>query len=175
MSTWLAGVTAVALPMVLESWRSRRNERRLLARGAVEPAGDVYRTMAIAYPFSFALMAGEGWSRGGPTGGWLVAGAVTFVLGKALKYWAIAALGPRWSFRVLVPPGAEMVRSGPYRWLNHPNYVGVAAELAGAWSWFGASWSGPMATASFLYLMWRRARIEDRALRAVPDGAGTSS
>ena len=43
MNTWTAGLAAVAVPMVLESWRSRSNERRLLASGAIEPAGDVYQ------------------------------------------------------------------------------------------------------------------------------------
>ena len=60
------------------------------------------------------------------------AGVVIFLLAKALKYWAIAALGDRWTFHVLVLRDETAVTTGPYRWLRHPNYVGVAGELIGA-------------------------------------------
>ena len=48
---------------------------------------------------------------------------------KALKFWAIASLGTRWTYKVLVMPGLPLVPTGPYRWLRHPNYVGVVGEL----------------------------------------------
>ena len=57
--------------------------------------------------------------------------SLVFALAKGLKYWAIATLGDRWTFRVLVPPRSTRVAAGPYRFLRHPNYVGVAGELAG--------------------------------------------
>ena len=50
---------------------------------------------------------------------------------KALKWWAILTLGRFWTFRVIVVPGATLVAGGPYRWLRHPNYVGVIGELVG--------------------------------------------
>ena len=166
MRWWAAGVIAVFLPMLLEWRRSVRHERQLRAGGAVEPAGDVWPLMSAAYPSCFAALAVEGWVRGTPAAPWLPIGALVFVVAKTLKYWAIATLGERWTFRVLVLPAAPLVRRGPYRWLRHPNYLGVCGELLGAWAWFGAWLAGPMATAAFVALMWRRVRIEDRALHA---------
>jgi methyltransferase len=64
---------------------------------------------------------------------------VVVVAANALRWWCIATLGPRWSARVIVLPGVPLVRSGPYRWFAHPNYVavvveGIALPLAGsAW------------------------------------------
>ena len=176
MSWLLVGLAAVFVPMLFEQRRSRRHERGLRARGAVEPAADVYRWMAVSYPLAFALMALEGATRGAPGAPWLVAGGVVFVCAKALKYWAMSSLGERWTFRVLVPPAAPLVGGGPYRWVRHPNYVGVLGEFVGACSWFGAWLSGPLATVAFSALLWRRVRIEDRALRAGrPAAPGTAS
>jgi len=50
------------------------------------------------------------------------------VLAQALRWWCITTLGPRWNTRVVVVPGLPLVARGPYRWLNHPNYVAVVAE-----------------------------------------------
>ncbi len=58
---------------------------------------------------------------------------------QALRWWAIATLGERWSTRILVVPGEPPVIRGPYRWLRHPNYLAVILEMAlvplawGAW------------------------------------------
>lgn len=47
---------------------------------------------------------------------------------QGLRYWVIATLGHQWNVRVIVVPGAPRVTSGPYRFLRHPNYLGVAVE-----------------------------------------------
>ncbi len=155
----------VIVPMVIETAISSRHDRRLRALGAVEPNEDVYRIMAIAYPGAFVATVVEGALRGVITDGWFDAGIAVFAAAKALKYWAIASLGPRWTFRVLVPPGSTRVLSGPYRWLSHPNYVAVAGELAGVAIAMHAVISGPLAILSFGYLMMCRIRVEERALR----------
>ena len=53
-----------------------------------------------------------------------------FVLIEIGRIWVLASLGPRWTTRIIVLPGAPLVRSGPYRLFDHPNYVVVAAEIA---------------------------------------------
>ncbi|MEZ5315960.1 MAG: isoprenylcysteine carboxylmethyltransferase family protein, partial [Vicinamibacterales bacterium] len=125
--------------MLSEARVSRRHERQLLARGAVQPPGDAYRTMAVLYPLCFAALVGEGlwWASratpaapGGPA--WWVSGLLLFLASKWLKYWAIGSLGDRWSFKVIVEPGRPLVHTGPYRYLRHPNYVAVVGELVGA-------------------------------------------
>jgi methyltransferase len=93
-----------------------------------------------------------------------IAGAIVFTAGKALKYWAIAALGPRWSYRVFLVPGAPLVTTGPYRVFQHPNYVGVLGELVGMALLTGARWTGPVMTLYFSWLLLRRMTAENRAL-----------
>ena len=183
-----AGVMAALVfgPMLAETAIASRHDRALRALGAIEPPGDVYRVMALAYPGAFLAMLAEGVVRGAGAGAsavaaaravagasagagagadaWFAAGLVVFAAAKALKYWAIASLGPRWTFRVLVPPGSARTVSGPYRWLAHPNYVAVTGELAGVAVAMHALVSGPLAVAGFGWLMLRRISIEEKAL-----------
>lgn len=157
----LAVVTAL---MLLETAISRRHEVALRGRGAVEPAVDVYRTMQWAYPVSFIVMAIEGALFGPAPGTATIAGALLMVASKALKFWAIASLGDRWTFRVLVV-AEPLVTRGPYVWLRHPNYVAVVGELASMALLVGARVAGPAATLLFSLLILRRIRIEGLALR----------
>jgi methyltransferase len=164
MTSSIIVLIAALVPMLIEASRSRRNERSLRRAGAVEPPGDVYAMMQVVYPSSFIAMVVEGWLRGGRVGGTFAAGAAVFVAGKALKYWAISSLGERWTFRVLVMPHAALVTHGPYRYMRHPNYVGVAGELVGAAFMAYAPVTGVLAGFGFGALMLARIRIEERAL-----------
>ena len=49
---------------------------------------------------------------------------------QAARVWVIATLGRRWTTRILVLPRLPLVRTGPYRFMRHPNYVVVSAEIA---------------------------------------------
>lgn len=155
----------VFAPMAVEAARAARNEAAQRARGGIEPPGDVYKMMRVAYPAAFLAMIAEGAARGGPPRAWLVAGLLLFAAAKALKWWAVVSLGPFWTFRVIVVPGARLVTAGPYRFLRHPNYVAVIGELVAVAMMTGARVTGPIATLGFALLIARRIAIEDRALR----------
>ncbi len=156
--------TIVFVPMLIEAAVSRRNESRLRALGALEPSGDVYRWMQLAYPLSFVAILAEGVLGVPPADVMMAAGFTVFVSAKVLKYWAITTLGERWSFRVLVPPGSALVAAGPYRLLRHPNYVAVIGELAGAALIARAPVSGVLTVLVFGMLMLRRIGVEEAAL-----------
>jgi methyltransferase len=157
-------VLAVLATMALEAQLSAHNERVLRGRGAVEPEGDVIGAMRVAYPLGFVAI--------GLAGAWnavldrhaLLWGFALLVAAKGLKFWAIAALGPRWTFKVLVLPGEPLVASGPYRYVRHPNYLAVLGEYAGVALAVWAPIAGLAVMAGFGYLMWRRIQVEERAL-----------
>jgi methyltransferase len=157
----------VYAPMLAEARRAAVNERAQRGRGGIEPEGDVYPLMRIAYPASFMAMIVEGLVTGPVPGAAVAAGAIVFTAAKALKWWAILTLGEAWTFRVIVVPGGRRVASGPYRFLRHPNYVGVLGELAGIALMSGARVAGPLATLGFAVLILRRIAVESRALDAV--------
>ena len=150
--------------MLVELQLSVYNERQLRAKGAVEPAGDVHDVMRVAYPLAFVAMGLEAWLRGTWSRDWLLLGLVLFGWAKALKFWAIAHLGARWTFRVLVPPDAPLVTSGPYRFLRHPNYVAVIGELVAIAVALQAPITGVLGTLGFGWLIRQRIAVEQRAL-----------
>ena len=158
-------LAAIVVMMLSELRRSRVNERRLRERGAIEPDGDVYRIMALVYPGVFVLMASEGVAVGRSPDAVLVAGFVLLLAAKLLKLWAIATLGTRWSYRVLVLPGAALISTGPYACLRHPNYVAVFGEIAGFALMVDARLSGPVSLVLFALLVRKRVQVEEKALR----------
>ena len=160
----IATLIAVIVMMLAELWLSRSNERWMFDHGAVAPADPAYSTMRWAYPGAFISMAAEGVLGGGPSERAAVAGVILLVLAKAVKFWAIASLGKRWTYRVLVVPGAPLVANGPYRLMRHPNYVGVIGELIAMALLSGARVTGPLALIGFGYLLIQRIGAEERAL-----------
>ena len=154
----------VFVPLVFEAALSARNERHLRAQGAREPAGDVIRAMQLGYPAAFLVMMAEAAWRQPAFDGLFALGLTTFTAAKALKYWTIATLGPRWTFRVLVPPHSARVVSGPYRFHHHPNYIAVTGELLGVALMTHSIVAGPLATIVFMLLIRRRIDVEERAL-----------
>lgn len=117
----LALVTAQRLGELVYA---RFNEARLRRAGAVEHG-------AAHYPLIVALHAA--WLVGlwllaigtRPQLGWLA----VFLLLQALRVWVLLTLGARWTTRIIVPPGKPPILTGPYRFLTHPNYVVVTAEI----------------------------------------------
>jgi methyltransferase len=154
----------VFIPMLVETRIAAVNERVALGRGGIEAEGDVYRIMRVAYPAVFLAMIVEGalW----PGYAHVAIGLAIFIFAKLLKSWAIATLGSAWTFRVVTLPGKRLVASGPYRWLRHPNYVGVAGELVGVALMSGARIAGPVGAIGFGLLMLKRISVEERALDA---------
>jgi methyltransferase len=154
--------------MIVETIRSLLNERGLRTRGAIEPNDDVYPIMSIVYPASFVAMALEGAWRGGPRQPWMLAGLAVFALSKLLKFYVIAVLGDRWTFRVLVLPGAPLIARGPYQFIRHPNYVAVMGELLGTALFMPAPIAGSITLVAFGLILWKRIAVEERALGLRP-------
>jgi methyltransferase len=104
---------------------ARHNTRRLLAMGAVEVGAGHYPAIVALHAAWLAGLWVLAWDR--PVNlAWLAVFAVL----QLARVWVIASLGGRWTTRIIVLPGAPLVRRGPYRFLPHPNYLVVAAEIA---------------------------------------------
>ncbi|MCA6097754.1 isoprenylcysteine carboxyl methyltransferase family protein [Bradyrhizobium australafricanum] len=115
----------VTLQRLGELVLSRRNTERLLARGAVEVGANHYPVIVLVH--AGWLTALWIWGRDQDVN---LAALVGFLLLQGLRVWILAALGPRWTTRIVVLPGAPLVASGPYRYFPHPNYAVVVGEIA---------------------------------------------
>jgi methyltransferase len=157
-------VVGVLLLMLVELQLSYFNERALKARGAVEPPDDPYRLMRLAYPGAFVAMGLEGATHHGLNRDVVLAGLILLGFSKLLKFWVMAKLGDRWTFKVLVPKEATLVTAGPYRFVNHPNYVAVILELLAVAVTLSAAVTGLASVLLFIWILRRRIAVEDRAL-----------
>jgi methyltransferase len=155
---WTLGL--VALQRVIELGHAQGNTARLRRLGAVEAD-------AGGYPFYVLLHAG-----------WLTSLAVfvpaatppywpligVFALLQLGRIWVIVSLGCYWTTRIITLPDAPLVRTGPYRYLRHPNYLLVVAEFAVLPLAFGTVAVAATFSALNLLLIARRIRIEERVL-----------
>lgn len=60
-----------------------------------------------------------------------VTGLVLIAAGLGLRAWSIAVLGRFFQYRIKIQPGHRVVTTGPYRYVRHPSYTGIALVLAG--------------------------------------------
>ena len=153
-------VILVILERLIEIVIARRNARRLFEQGAIEHG-------AGHHPFMVLLH-----------GAWLVS-TLLYVMPGASVFWELLALygliqvgrvwvmirlGRFWTTRVITLPGVALVRRGPYRYLRHPNYVVVCAEIAVLPLVFGAWHIALVFSVLNLAMLRHRIRVEDAAL-----------
>jgi len=159
----------VAGERLIELAYARRNTRRLRAAGAIEVGARHYPAFILLHA---AWLASLALSVDGqiPVDPWLVA---LFGLLQLARLWIIRTLGRFWTTRIITLPGAPLVRAGPYRFLRHPNYVLVVAEIAVLPLAFGLVAQALIFSALNGLLIAYRVRIEAAALaprRAIERG-----
>jgi len=115
----------VTLQRVGELFLSRRNSAQLFAQGAREHAAGHYPLIVAVHVLWLAALWWLAPSR--PIDGFWLG---LFVLIEIARIWVLATLGRRWTTRIIVLPDAPLVKEGPYRFVNHPNYWVVVAEIA---------------------------------------------
>jgi methyltransferase len=157
----------IACERVAELVVSARHAQGLLRRGGVEYGFGHFPVMIALH---VALIAGcvleplLAHSTFSPGLGWTM--LTVTVLANGLRWWCIRTLGPRWTARVIVLPGAPLVTAGPYRWFSHPNYVAVIIE-GFALPLTGSAWiTAATFTVLNAALLTVRIRCETRALAA---------
>jgi methyltransferase len=153
----------VTLQRLGELLLAKRNTDRLRSRGAYEVAAGHYPLIVALH---VAWLAGLWYLviyRDADSVNWVWLGV--FVVLQVLRVWVIATLGPRWTTRIIVLPGAPLVAAGPYRFVSHPNYCIVAAEMLVLPLVFGLVWYGIAFSVLNAAVLWIRIRAEAAALK----------
>ena len=121
----VAILALVTLSRLVELPLARANTRRLIAAGGHEVAAGHYPLIVAIHAAWLATL----WvlAPGRPVNLPLLAFFGLVEIGRA---WVLLTLGRRWTTRIIIAPGETLVRRGPYRFLNHPNYAVVVAEIA---------------------------------------------
>ncbi|MEX1234361.1 MAG: isoprenylcysteine carboxylmethyltransferase family protein [Roseovarius sp.] len=148
----------IVLQRLSELVIARINTARLIARGAYEVGAGHYPVMVAMHSLWILCLIVFG--MGQPVSpGWLAIFAVL----QVLRVWILATLGPRWTTRIIILR-APLVTRGPFRYLRHPNYVLVVAEIIVAPMVLGLVWVAVLFTLLNAAMLWVRIRAENRAL-----------
>ena len=161
--TWaaIAILGYVTLERLAELIFANNNTRRLLANGATEHAAGHYPFIVAVHALWLATL----WflaSDRMPDVFWLA----IYVLLQVARLWVLSTLGPRWTTRIIVLRGEDLVKEGPYRFINHPNYWVVIGEIAVLPLVFGLPWVALVFTILNIAVLIVRVREENRALRS---------
>jgi methyltransferase len=166
---YTAFLVLVGAGRLIELRISRRNQQRLLERGAKRVADPNFRWMVALHTGILISAALEVWLLRRPLIPPLAASmAVVFVLANAVRWWVIATLAGHWNVEVVSSTRLGVISSGPYRWVRHPNYAAVFVEMIALplihTAWITALVGG----IAHLFVLRARLRIEDGALLADP-------
>jgi methyltransferase len=158
-------VAALGVQRLFELRLSLRNERRILQRGGREHTPETYRWIVTLHAAWFAAMLLEVFASRRKFHPRLAASAFSlFATGQALRLTAIRTLGWRWSTRVMTVPGASPVQHGIYRYMRHPNYLGVELEILAAPLVHSAYLTSAVFGVANALLLRDRIRREEQAL-----------
>lgn len=160
MSVLVVALLVVAAERVAELWLARRNTRILLARGGVEHGRGQYPYFVLLHAaWLAALLVLVPWDT---PPSWTFLGL--FAVVQAGRFWVLWSLGGYFTTRIVTLPGAPLVRRGPYRFMRHPNYLVVVAEIALLPLAFRAYAIAIVFSILNLGLLSWRIRVEDRVL-----------
>jgi methyltransferase len=166
MSPYTLLILLVAAERLAELVTARRNAAWSERHGGTEFGRGHYPVMVLLHTGLLAgCLAEVAWADRPftPALGWPM--LVLALAAQGLRWWCIATLGPRWNTRVIVVPGLPLVKAGPYRLLNHPNYLAVVVEGAALPLVHGAWITATCFTLANLPLLAVRLRCENAALR----------
>lgn len=156
----------VTAERLAELFLAKHNTVQLLGRGAVEFAPGHYPLIVALHAAWLGGLWFLAWDR--PIQWvWLA----LFAALQVLRIWVLVTLGERWTTRVIVLPGAPLVRSGPYRFLTHPNYAVVVGEIAVLPLVFGLPWYALAFSILNGIVLSIRIAAESAALRGASDPA----
>lgn len=155
----------VIVQRLVEVLIAKNNEKRMLARGAYEVGASHYPYM-LAMHISFfvcliveVVIWGQGYS---PL--FLLFLAI-FLVVQCLRVWCLTALGPFWNTKIIILPGANVVKKGPYVWMRHPNYAIVCTEILLLPLMFQAYFTAIIFTLLNIAMLRVRIPVEENALR----------
>jgi methyltransferase len=166
-NAYLCLLALVAIGRLVELRISRRNQRALETQGVQKIHEPHFRWMVLLHAGILAGAALEVTLLHRPV---LPALAISmgalFLFANILRWWVIRSLAGYWNVQVMASPRVGVVTSGPYRWVRHPNYVAVVAELFALPMMHTAWITALVGTVANLEILRRRICVEDGVLMA---------
>ena len=164
LSLYIALVLAVAVQRLWEVRRAIRHTKALLDRGGMAVGDEHYPVMAGLHTLWLFACVTEAFFTQPPQGAVVALALLALATGQTLRLLAMSALGERWTTRIVILPGHQPVTGGIFRYIRHPNYLGVFLEIAALPLVFGCTYTAVGFTLANLALMLIRIPAEEKAL-----------
>jgi methyltransferase len=167
---FLALLLVVAALRVVELRISRRHQKDLVSRGASKVDEPRFRWMVVLHSSVLIGAALEVVLLKRPFLPALAAVMfVVFLAANAVRWWVIRTLGDHWNVQVMDSTRLGVVTKGPFRFVRHPNYAAVFAEMV-ALPLIHTAWITALAGAvAHITVLAQRLSTEERVLFANPD------
>lgn len=158
-------IAIVILQRLIELVIARRNEKWMLHQGAFEAGARHYPLMVMMHiAFFLSLLLEISIGDRTLSSFWLVL-LTLFLIAQVARIWCLASLGKFWNTKIIILPGADVVKKGPYRFIRHPNYVIVTIELLVLPLLFSAYFTAIIFSLLNLWMLSVRIPAEEKALK----------
>ena len=160
-------VLAVIWQRLFELRLSKNNEAYILAQGGKKHSDNLLGAVKVLQVSWFIAAIAEVWYFDRPFIFPLAAVALAATLaGQVLRYLSMQALGRRWTLSIMTLRDTPVVAQGIYRYLRHPNWLGVILEIAALPLIHGAYLTAIIFSLANALLMNKRMQTEEEALAA---------
>jgi methyltransferase len=167
---FLALLLAVALLRVFELRVSRRHQEEMIARGATKVNKPQFRWVVLVHSFVLIGAALEVVLLRRPFFPLLAALMfAVFLASNAVRLWVVRTMGQHWNVQVMDSTRLGVVTSGPFRFVRHPNYAAVFAEMFSLPLIHTAWITAVVALVAYAGAISQRIAVEERVLLANPD------
>jgi methyltransferase len=159
----------VGIERLVEVAISRRNQSKLIEQGVRKVREPHFPSLVLFHAVVLVAAGAEVLFLHRPLIPALaIAMGALFILSNALRYWVIHLLAGLWNVQIMDSGRIGIVTSGPYRWVRHPNYVGVVLEVFSLPMIHTAWITAIVGTLGYFEILRRRIKFEDRVLMANP-------
>jgi len=167
---YLILLLAVGALRIFELRVSRRHQQRMISEGARKVGEPHFRWIVAVHTFVLVGAAAEVVFLRRPFIPWLAAAMFAlFLASNAVRLWVIRSLGFRWNVQVMDATSLGIVTTGPFRYVRHPNYTAVIAEMI-TLPLIHTAWITALVTSvAYAFALSRRVAAEEEVLLANPE------
>lgn len=158
-------IVLVIAQRLAEVFVAKRNEKRMLSQGAYEVGASHYPYMLALHSSFFLFLLIEVMTNTSSPSPLFPLFFMLFVAVQALRIWCLRSLGPFWNTKIIILPGAKVIKKGPYIFFRHPNYAVVCLEILLLPLMFQAYFTAFCFTLLNITMLSVRIPMEEKALR----------
>ena len=169
-SAYISLLVIVGIGRLGELVISRRNQRQLEKQGVRKIHEPLFRFLVLLHGSILVCAGLEVLFLHRPLIPALaISMGIVFVLSNVLRWWVIWSMAGHWNVEIMDSARVGVVSSGPYRWVKHPNYVGVVLEVFSLPMMHTAWITAIFGTLGYMEIIRQRLKLENGALMANPE------